>query len=128
MYLADAWRGCGLAPPLLSAALHRFASMARLAACRVGPADIAELVPGLTRIETESAARHAGRVLARTGFFTWNGVHLVGLHDPEHQAHQGQLAEDVTGTELEDAIDDFFATDTDDDGDGDGENRGRDCP
>lgn len=82
MYLSDAWRGCGLAPPLLNAALCRFAPMARLAACRVGRLDLAELVPGLTRVEAESAARHAARMLTRAGFFTWRGVHLTGLCDP----------------------------------------------
>ncbi|PXY16583.1 hypothetical protein [Prauserella muralis] len=111
MYLADAWRGCGLAPALLSAALRRFVPMARLAARRVRPADLAELVPGLTRVETESAARHAARLLERAGFAVWNGVHVAGLHDAPHY---GRLVEYVTGQELEDAIDSFFSTDTDD--------------
>jgi len=119
VYLHDTWRGCGLAAPLVSAALHRFAPMARLAACRVGAADIAELMPGLTRAENEEVALHAARLLERAGFFTWNGVHLVGLHDPAHQAHQLQLSEDVTTTELEDALDDVITTDTETGSDGD---------
>jgi len=128
VFLHEAWRGCGLAPALLSAALRRFSAMARLAACRVDPTDVAELAPGLTRAEAEEIAQRAGWLLERSGFVPWNGVHLVGLHDPAHQAHQQQLAQDVTSAELEDALDDAIATDTDDGRDGEGESPGPEHP
>jgi hypothetical protein len=56
--LNDAWRGVGLSAPLLAAALHTFAPIARLAACRLHAQDIRDLVPDLTPEEASSLSRY----------------------------------------------------------------------
>lgn len=96
-YLNDVWRACGLVAPLLSAALHRVAPMARLAVCRVLPVDMARVIPGLTRAETAAAARHVSRLLAGAGFFPWHDLYLLDLQTAEHHDY-GHPATDDEGT------------------------------
>lgn len=93
MYIEDAWRGCGLAGPLLTAALHRTppGRAARLAASRIEPRDICAQIPGLVPAEARYAALRTRRLLARAGFWHWHGAYLTALPDPNHPqplAHQ----------------------------------------
>ncbi|NED96411.1 hypothetical protein G1H11_13955 [Phytoactinopolyspora alkaliphila] len=76
-----AWRGHGLAGPLTAAALHRFSQMARLAVCRLSPADFMDAAPD--RITAELASLRLGGMLERIGFFLWNGVYVVDLRSTE---------------------------------------------
>jgi GNAT superfamily N-acetyltransferase len=102
MYLHDAWRGRGLAGPLLAAVLRPLAPLARLAACRVEPDDIQSRIPGLVPAEARWAARHSARVLGRAGFVIWNHVHLTALHAPDHRT-QYRRAYPACGDSAEDA-------------------------
>lgn len=75
--LAQAWRGHGLAAPLVAAALERFSNNARLAVCRLSPADFVSR--GLDRVSAELSCLRIGALLEGIGFFRWNGVHVVDL-------------------------------------------------
>lgn len=79
--LARAWRGFGLAGPLIAAALERFAATARLAVCRISPADFIEEQGG-DRVSAELACLRLGALLERIGFYLWRGVYVIDLHDP----------------------------------------------
>lgn len=75
----EAWRGHGLGAALLGSALRILAPNARLAACRVSPADF--LRPGVDRVNAELSSVRAGNLLADVGFREWRGVHVVDLRD-----------------------------------------------
>ncbi|PZF82958.1 hypothetical protein C1I92_14325 [Jiangella anatolica] len=78
--LAPAWRGFGLAGPLIAAALERFATTARLAVCRFSPADFYAVSAG--RVEAELTCLRLGALLERIGFYLWRGVYVVDLRNP----------------------------------------------
>lgn len=75
--LAEAWRGYGLAGPLIASALERFAQNARLAVCRLSPADFLGQTPD--RVSAELTCLRLGSLLERIGFFLWHGVYVVDL-------------------------------------------------
>ncbi|NDL61088.1 hypothetical protein [Phytoactinopolyspora mesophila] len=77
--LAEVWRGHGLAAPLIGATLGRFSETARLAVCRISPADFNGECPD--RISAELTALRLGALLERVGFFLWKGVYVVDLND-----------------------------------------------
>jgi GNAT superfamily N-acetyltransferase len=77
--LEEAWRGHGLAAPLIGATLARFSETARLAVCRVSPADFNDECPD--RISAELTCLRLGALLERIGFFLWKGVYVVDLKD-----------------------------------------------
>ncbi|WP_116950169.1 hypothetical protein [Jiangella endophytica] len=78
--LAAAWQGFGLAAPLIAAALGRFSTTARLAVCRLSPADF--LDAGTDRVSAELTCLRLGALLERIGFYLWRGVYVVDLCDP----------------------------------------------
>lgn len=78
--LAQVWRGFGLAGPLIAASLERFAATARLAVCRISPADF--VGKGCDRVSAELTCLRLGALLERIGFYLWRGVYVVDLHDP----------------------------------------------
>lgn len=77
--LAQAWRGHGLAGPLTAAALERFSRTARLAVCRISPADFMPDYPD--RFAAELATVRLGGMLEQIGFFLWKGVYVIDLRD-----------------------------------------------
>lgn len=79
--LAERWRGHGLAAPLLASALERFSNSARLAVCRISPADLLHRNPD--RVSAELSCVRLGALLERIGFFRWNGVYVVDLKNRE---------------------------------------------
>ena len=79
--LAEAWRGFGLAGPLIASALERFAHTARLAVCRISPADFLAEAPD--RVSAELACLRLGALLERIGFYLWHGVYVVDLRNSE---------------------------------------------
>lgn len=78
--LAEAWRGHGLGALLIAGALRSLARAARLAACRVAPADF--LHATADRVAAELASVRIGAMLEKIGFLRWNGVHVIDLRDP----------------------------------------------
>ncbi|MEU6646082.1 hypothetical protein ABZ863_26530 [Saccharomonospora sp. NPDC046836] len=78
--LATAWRGYGLAGPLVAGALRTLAPTARLAACRVSPLDFRDTTPD--RVSAELVALRMAALLERIGFYRWRDVHVVDLRDP----------------------------------------------
>ncbi|WP_046771883.1 hypothetical protein [Jiangella alkaliphila] len=70
--LAPPWRGMDLAGLMMSATVERFRSWARLAACRISPAQF-----GGGRAEAETAAARAGAILERYGWQRWRGLHVI---------------------------------------------------
>lgn len=78
--LAESWRGHGLAAPLIAAALGRFATTARLAVCRLSPADFR--ATAADRVSAELACLRMGALLEGIGFYLWRGVYVVDLRDP----------------------------------------------
>lgn len=78
--LAAAWRGHGLAAPLVAAALGRFSTTARLAVCRLSPADF--LGAANDRVSAELTCLRLGALLERIGFYLWRGVYVVDLRNP----------------------------------------------
>jgi hypothetical protein len=78
--LAEAWRGHGLAGPLIAAALERFSHTARLAVCRISPADFVKECPD--RVSAELTCLRLGNLLENIGFYQWKGVHVVDLRSP----------------------------------------------
>ncbi|WP_157574837.1 hypothetical protein [Jiangella muralis] len=79
--VAEAWRGHGLAAPLIAAALERFSNNARLAVCRLSPADFRSR--GQDRVAAELTCLRLGALLERIGFFLWNGVYVVDLKNQD---------------------------------------------
>ncbi|TDE13571.1 hypothetical protein [Jiangella asiatica] len=79
--LARPWRGHGLAGPLLASALERFSNNARLAVCRISPADLLSRNPD--RMSAELTCLRLGTLLERIGFFYWNGVYVVDLKNQD---------------------------------------------
>jgi hypothetical protein len=79
--LAEAWRGHGLAAPLIAAALERFSNNARLAVCRISPGDFRSR--GQDRVSAELTCLRLGSLLERIGFFLWNGVYVVDLKNQD---------------------------------------------
>lgn len=75
--LTEPWRGHGLAGPLVASALRMLAPWARLAACRVSPADFA----CGDQVAAELASVRVGGLLERIGFRLWRDVHIVDLND-----------------------------------------------
>ncbi len=78
--LAESWRGHGMAGPLIAAALGRFSTTARLAVCRLSPADF--LSSCTDRFAAELTCLRLGALLERIGFYLWRGVYVVDLRDP----------------------------------------------
>ncbi|HJQ46585.1 MAG TPA: hypothetical protein VJ870_09730 [Amycolatopsis sp.] len=78
--VSESWRGHGLGPVLIASALRIMAPTARLAACRVAPADFH--CPGTDRMYAEMASLRAGAMLERIGFRRWQDVHLIDLRSP----------------------------------------------
>lgn len=78
--LAESWRGHGLGALLIAGALRSLARAARLAACRVSPADF--LHATADRVAAELASVRIGAMLEKIGFLRWNGVHVIDLRDP----------------------------------------------
>lgn len=76
--LAEAWRGHGLAGPLVAAALDSFSATARLAVARISPTEF----ECEDRLTAELASVRTGGVLEEVGFRIWRGVHFVDLRDP----------------------------------------------
>lgn len=77
--LAEPWRGCGLGSALVAAALDAFSATARLAVCRISPADF--MPQTKDRVSAEFASVRMGALLERVGFRIWRGVHFVDLRD-----------------------------------------------
>ncbi|MBB5791645.1 hypothetical protein [Jiangella mangrovi] len=77
--LAPAWRGFGLAGPLIAASLERFAATARLAVCRISPADFFGVAGD--RVSAELTCLRLGALLERIGFYLWRGVYVVDLRN-----------------------------------------------
>lgn len=78
--LARQWRGQGLAEVLIARTLQALVRQARLAVCRISPADLADVCPDPVAAELASV-RLAG-MLERLGFFPWRGVHVVDMREP----------------------------------------------
>lgn len=78
--LAAAWRGHGLGALLIAGALRSLARAARLAACRVSPADFLHVTAD--RVAAELASARIGAMLEKIGFLRWHGVHVIDLRDP----------------------------------------------
>lgn len=80
--LTPRWRGYGLGGMLLASALHMLSTSARFAACKV-PADT-DYRPSDGSGSRSRRARQSGleTMLGRIGFRQWQGVHVVGLHEP----------------------------------------------
>lgn len=78
--VAEPWRGHGLGAVLIASALRILAPTARLAACRVSPADFH--CPGGDRVDAELASLRAGAMLERIGFERWREVHIIDLRRP----------------------------------------------
>ncbi|PXY24864.1 hypothetical protein DI005_30610 [Prauserella sp. PE36] len=78
--LGTQWRGHGLAGPLIAGALRTLAPTARLAACRLSPADFRGSAPD--RVSAELAAVRMAGMLERIGFYRWREVHVLDLRNP----------------------------------------------
>ena len=78
--VAEPWRGHGLGPILAAHALHFMAPNARLAACRISPADFADA--GVDRLWAELESVRVGALLERIGFRRWREVILIVLRNP----------------------------------------------
>lgn len=79
--VAERWRGHGLGSALIAGALRILAPSARLAVCRVSPADFTGTCPD--RVSAELASVRAGAMLERIGFRRWREAHVVDLRSPE---------------------------------------------
>lgn len=78
--LTEAWRGFGLAVPLVSGALAHFARSARMAVCRLSVTELLRWYPD--HASAEQARVGLARLLARMGFVEWRGVYVADLNDP----------------------------------------------
>lgn len=78
--LARQWRRQGLAEVLIAGTLNALVRQARLAVCRISPADLAGVCPDPVAAELASV-RLAG-MLERLGFFRWRDLHVVDMKEP----------------------------------------------
>lgn len=78
--VAEGWRRHGLGSVLLGSALRLLSPTARLAACRVSPADFHK--PGEDLVHAEFQSVRAAAMLERIGFMRWQEVHILDLRNP----------------------------------------------
>lgn len=86
--LTEPWRGHGLSGPLIASALGVLAPAARLAVCRISPADFGR---GNDRLSAELASVRMGEMLKRIGFTIWRSLHVLDLTDPVLYAARSAL-------------------------------------
>ncbi|WP_123788604.1 hypothetical protein [Phytoactinopolyspora halophila] len=77
--LSSYWRGRGVGPGLVAAALTTFKKSARLGLCHLTAADIEEYYPD--RSDAEEMVEHLATLLKSLGFIPWGDAYVIDLRN-----------------------------------------------